>query len=947
MADDSQSRFLQAAVQRGLISSDIADDIARRADEKNTVVNLLVQEGYLTQHLVNTIAAQLDQKDEPTSIAKFKILSKLGQGGMGTVYRAMQLSMQRQVALKVIAPQYAVDKAFCERFIREARMAGQLNHQNVITCYDVGQDKGYLYMALELVIGGDAAQAAIREGGRMNQQRAFEVIADCANGLTALKRSGLIHRDIKPANIFITEDGIAKLADLGLARSCSASSDRMTVTGSPMGTPAFMSPEQASGLDNVDIRTDIYSLGASLFALLTGEAPYKGTSAWDVVAQVLKDPVPDPRNAYRGVSDHAAAIIMKAMAKDRNERYVTPEDLIEDLDLVAAGKSPRHARPVAPIQDTWSSIAEPAISRERQAHATVHGFEPAVAAAGGATSTEAIDIAVDRKLTWPWTFTALVAAGIWIALAPSILPKRHSAEPASSTSRDHGKRPDGSVEVPLHALSQTAKTQSLLTAPEKPITKEVKPAPSDLAEPKPIPLKTVEPEKKPEPVAPVPVVDNKPKPSPVIRDTSSAIVVSSLPVDPEDEAEARERQAAAVKQQTAERTAAQHNTTKPIKPESTKTTVDNKPEPEPQPVKVVPQPTPTPAPAKIPDAQMGLVKLWQNRLDEKRFECVVQPTASGKVAITKVNPAARDFSALHLIPVESLDLSGCLKLDSDLSFLNTRELKSLNLRGCRNLKSLRGLEGAPLTELNLSGCKELSGDLSILRAMKLTKLDLSGCASLKSLDGLQLMPLTDLDLSGCESITPDLSPLKGAKLQRLVLRDCAKLIGLDGIAGMPLTELDCSGCKDLLDLIYLERLPLTKLSLKNCKRVATLEKLKGMPLTELELEGCESLRGDLSDLQGMKLKRLTLAGCKNLTSLNGIQGMPLTELDLSRCSSLRPDLAPLRGMQLTYLNCSYCSSLVSLEGLQSAPLKRLVLTHAGKLDNRTAIAGIKGLQPEY
>nr|MBA3847805.1 serine/threonine protein kinase [Planctomycetota bacterium] len=285
MGDDKRGEthdtaLLRSMVDRGLITPELADQALSRSQPDASAVDLLIQEGYLTKHIVETLLA--DTKD-PTAIADFKILGKLGQGGMATVYKAVQLRMHREVALKVIDPQFAINKEFCERFIREARVAGQINHPNVITCHDVGQDKGYLYMALELVTGGDAAQVAQQDGGRLSEARALRVLIDAVRGLAALTRAGLIHRDIKPANIFITEDGVAKLADLGLARP-SEDSERMTNAGMPVGTPAYMSPEQAAGEEAIDCRSDIYALGATLFALLTGQSPFQGANALAVLA---------------------------------------------------------------------------------------------------------------------------------------------------------------------------------------------------------------------------------------------------------------------------------------------------------------------------------------------------------------------------------------------------------------------------------------------------------------------------------------------------------------------------------------------------------------------------------------------------------------------------------------------------------------------------------------
>ncbi|MBA3710653.1 MAG: serine/threonine protein kinase, partial [Planctomycetes bacterium] len=270
-----------------------------------------------------------EDEDFPT-IPGFRISARLGQGGMGIVYRAFQESMRREVALKVISPQQSRDRGFWDRFMREARAAGAVVHPNVVSCFDVGQADNHLYMVLELISGGDASRLALRHGGRLDEATAVEIAADCCRGLAALHRAGVVHRDVKPANIYISVDGIAKLGDLGLARHFQGD-DRLTRTGTPVGTPAFMAPEQVRGESMVDGRADIYALGASLFALVTGNAPFVASSPWGVLVAVLNDPPPDVREFQSLLSPQLARIIAKAMAKSADDRYQTAEEMLADL----------------------------------------------------------------------------------------------------------------------------------------------------------------------------------------------------------------------------------------------------------------------------------------------------------------------------------------------------------------------------------------------------------------------------------------------------------------------------------------------------------------------------------------------------------------------------------------------------------------------------------------
>ena len=328
MSDTQDSLFLKLAVSKGLVDQTLAKEVFSESQKtRRSAAELLIERDVMTAYNINLLNKELIKSQGPKTVAGFQIVGKLGQGGMGAVYRATQLSIGREVALKVMAPDVAKNKGFVERFLREGMAMGAINHPNVVTCYDAGQDGKILYMALELMTGGDADQLARELGGILPPVRACMIVRDCAAGLSAIHRAGLIHRDIKPANIFLGEDGTAKLADLGLARQ-EDGDDKMTRTGTAMGTPAFMSPEQAEGADDLDIRSDIYALGATLFLLVTGQPPFTGQSAYAVVAKVINDPVPDPRTLNPNVPDGVVQIIRNAMHKDRNKRYQTPQDLL-------------------------------------------------------------------------------------------------------------------------------------------------------------------------------------------------------------------------------------------------------------------------------------------------------------------------------------------------------------------------------------------------------------------------------------------------------------------------------------------------------------------------------------------------------------------------------------------------------------------------------------------
>jgi hypothetical protein len=267
-------------------------------------------------------------------IGDFELLAQLGAGGMGVVFRARQRSLQREVALKLLGADH--DSGFVERFVREARAAASVSHPNVVTTFAGGRDAttGVMFIAMELVKGGDAERLLTASGGRVPERRALEVIRDCARGLAALEQAGLVHRDIKPENIFLASDGTAKLGDLGLARRQSGE-DRLTRTGEAVGTPAYMSPEQANGEKDLDARTDVYSLGASLFRLLTGRRPFEGSAA-GIMYKIASEAPLDVRALAPDVSERAAALVARAMAKDRAARPQGGQALLAEVEAVLA-----------------------------------------------------------------------------------------------------------------------------------------------------------------------------------------------------------------------------------------------------------------------------------------------------------------------------------------------------------------------------------------------------------------------------------------------------------------------------------------------------------------------------------------------------------------------------------------------------------------------------------
>ncbi len=281
-----------------------------------------------------------------TAFGPYTIQERIGQGGMGVVYRALHATLARPVALKIMRSELAGDAGFLERFLREARVAATVDHPCLVRIYDAGRQDGMLFMAFEFVPGGDLEEL-IAARGQLDWEAAVRLVDDCAQGLAAIHAAGLVHRDLKPRNVFITAAGCAKVGDFGLARSASGD-DRMTATGLGLGTPAYMSPEQAHGHGDLDIRSDLYGLGCVLYAALTGKAPYQGQTSWMIVNQVCNDPAPDPRALRPDLPEELANLVLRAMAKRREDRYQDPAELRADLARLLPALSGRAATSLAP-----------------------------------------------------------------------------------------------------------------------------------------------------------------------------------------------------------------------------------------------------------------------------------------------------------------------------------------------------------------------------------------------------------------------------------------------------------------------------------------------------------------------------------------------------------------------------------------------------------------------
>src|SRR5882672_7299520 len=255
----------------------------------------------------------------------------IGRGSAGVVYRAVQLAVERKVALKVLHPEIAARGRSVRRLQREARTTAKLAHPGIVTAIDMGQSNGVWWYAMELVDGPSLAER-LRKQGAMSEREALRVFIPLCEALEHAFEQGVVHRDIKPSNILIDGTGRARIVDLGLAF---AEDDPMlTQQGGTLGTPHYISPEQARNPQAADVRSDIWSLGATLFHCVCGRPPFAGESAAEILSGVLYARIPDPGSIQPELSKSLRLVLRKCLARDPSRRYQHPRELREDLELI-------------------------------------------------------------------------------------------------------------------------------------------------------------------------------------------------------------------------------------------------------------------------------------------------------------------------------------------------------------------------------------------------------------------------------------------------------------------------------------------------------------------------------------------------------------------------------------------------------------------------------------
>jgi len=363
MATLQEKRFAEIAVKKGLADPEKVNAALTAVDEavakgqRATLLDTMLERGWIQEPQKQEIL-KAAEADGPLVLGDFEIIELLGQGGMGAVYKAREISLDRLCALKLLPAHLAREPSIVARFRREAQACAKLDHPHIIRGYRVGEVDGQHYFAMELV-EGTSVDRIIEEKGPMEIDEAVKILKQIASALDYAHRAKMIHRDIKPDNIMITKDGVAKLADLGLVKAGDTEQTRVTMSGTGMGTPAYMPPEQAKGAKHADERSDLYSLGATLYHMVTGEMPYKGDSAFEVMQQHEKGVLKPPRSLRPEVPSWLDLIIGKLMARKPENRFQSAKELLEAVERHTGGRAattapptPR-AAPRRPVDRFW------------------------------------------------------------------------------------------------------------------------------------------------------------------------------------------------------------------------------------------------------------------------------------------------------------------------------------------------------------------------------------------------------------------------------------------------------------------------------------------------------------------------------------------------------------------------------------------------------------------
>ncbi len=845
----------------------------------------------------------------------------IAQGGMGEIVLCVDRDTRRPVAMKRMLAATAQDPTRRARFVEEAQVTAQLEHPNIVPVYELTrQPDGTVYYTMKLVKGKSLADilAEAKEGKETpSLGELLQAFLKVCDGVAFAHSRGVIHRDLKPANIMVGSFGEVLVMDWGLAKVVGRADVRAadvvdtsriqgagtrTAAGSTIGTPAYMPPEQAEGkLDAVDERSDIYSLGAILYEVLTLERAVQGETMYAVLANALKGNIvpPERRAPNRGVPRELSAIAMKCLSKLRARRYRSALDLKRDISQFLEGRS------VSAAPDTFSRAAVKLVKRNK-------GISAAVAAAAVVLAAVTVYFVASLKRERDEAMRQKSAAQA--SAQEAVRAQKLQRETAFAAAERFARQAVLSAEGLRWAEAEGRLADAEAVCPDCPWNPYAR---GRFAQLRTEHEKAVALFGKALALAPGnrDFLAARAKSQAFLRDIADAHRAAKGGVGGEDW-QAMERLAetmmAAARWREAEKLfggaarAVEGAATVPVKErEEAADRLQH----------------------RIGEARSQIA--CEGFLESIRGLPAEQQARSVEAKLSQVNGAKiRYFGYLEIRDGKWLkaDLNG--QPVKYLAPFRGLPLTSLNLhcnrRGVRDLSPLRGM---PLTYLK---CYDTNvGDLTPLKGMALTYLDLCKNHRVTDISPLEGMPLRELDLGG--AAVSDLGPLKGAPLTSLNL-DGTRVTDLSPIKGAPLTWLNTAST-GITDFRPLAGMPLKSLACNLCRELRDLGTLRGLPL---EFFNCgDSPVADLTPLAGMLLKTLSCYNTR-VTDLSPLRGLPLEGLDFRHTAV--SDLTPLKGMPLKVLNCGE-SKVSDLSPLRGMSLGELDCTQTGVSD----LSPLKGM----
>jgi serine/threonine protein kinase len=359
--------FLAIAIKNNILQRETAMDILRKFrqalenDLCKSIEEFVLNNNYLPKDKVDLLSSATkkffkieSEQPKPTEpIPGYRITGKIGVGGTATVFAGQEIATNRPVAIKIMHPSKTKDQKALNDFLREAKLLTEFDHPNIVKGIRYGEVGGLYYLVLEF-LDGVTVQDIMDEKGVIEEERAVHIILDVAKALDYIQSKGYIHRDVKPGNVMITKDNLVKLLDLGFSIPKGVFTEDQEFT---VGTAEFISPEQAQGAKDIDIRSDIYSLGATLYYMVIGELPFKGETSLEIIAQHVLQSLNSAEIKNRNLSRLTHYFIERMMSKDKNLRYETPKDLIEDITANLEG----YKRLVKELEETTTESTKTSV----------------------------------------------------------------------------------------------------------------------------------------------------------------------------------------------------------------------------------------------------------------------------------------------------------------------------------------------------------------------------------------------------------------------------------------------------------------------------------------------------------------------------------------------------------------------------------------------------------